>query len=225
MSKYRFPQITLAAVIECMQKSYTCFETNPDKWRSENYDKHIHGAAAAARCRPLPPSAALCCPLPPSAALRHGSFQSHKTVQIETYTSLFGGTFFYNRTDPVFFRASARKQKTKIRHTEPGRFDGHQRLWLFLLPGGRLHRRVFTEPWAMPPTAGTMKIERGVVYNPTIHHSYLLDKNRHPGCHQPWPLPPPKVPLRPFGSRAHVDRAMGDAPYRRRHENRAGGCV
>jgi len=38
MSKYRFPQITLAAVIECMQKSYTCFETNPDKWRSVNYD-------------------------------------------------------------------------------------------------------------------------------------------------------------------------------------------
>ena len=28
--------ITLAAVIECMQKSYTCFETNPDVWREIN---------------------------------------------------------------------------------------------------------------------------------------------------------------------------------------------
>jgi hypothetical protein len=28
----------------------------------------------------------------------------------------------------------------------------------------------------MPPTAGTMKIERGVVYNPTIHHGYLLEE-------------------------------------------------
>ena len=51
--------------------------------------------------------------------------------------------------------------------------------------------RVFTEPWAMPPTACTMKIERGVVYNPTIHHGYLLEKNRHPGRRQPWRLPPP----------------------------------
>jgi len=33
----------------------------------------------------------------------------------------------------------------------------------------------------MPPTVGAMKIERVVVYNPTIHHGYLLEKNRHPG--------------------------------------------
>jgi hypothetical protein len=51
--------------------------------------------------------------------------------------------------------------------------------------------RVFTEPWATSPTAGAMKIERGVVYNPTIHHGYLLEKNSHPGHRQPWPLPPP----------------------------------
>ena len=38
MSNYHFPQITLAAVIECMQKSYTCFETNPDLWRDINVD-------------------------------------------------------------------------------------------------------------------------------------------------------------------------------------------
>ena len=60
--------------------------------------------------------------------------------------------------------------------------------------------RVFTEPWATPLTAGAMKIEWGVVYYPTIHHGYLLEKNCHPGRYQPWPLPPPMpfaaVPLR-----------------------------
>jgi hypothetical protein len=83
--------------------------------------------------------------------------------------------------------------------------------------------RVFTEPWATPPTAGATKIERGVVYNPTIHHgNLLLEKKRHPGRRQPWPLSPPIGPPWPFRSRARVDRAMGDAPYRRRHENLAG---
>jgi len=83
--------------------------------------------------------------------------------------------------------------------------------------------RMFTEPWAMPASAGTMKIERGVVYNPTIYHGYLLvRKNRHPGRRQPWLLPPPIGPPRPFHSRARVDRAMGDAPFCRRHENLAG---
>ena len=36
MSKCRFPQIAVAAVIECVQKSYTCFEANPDVWREVN---------------------------------------------------------------------------------------------------------------------------------------------------------------------------------------------
>ncbi len=36
-----------------------------------------------------------------------------------------------------FFKPRGEKQKTKIRHTEPGRYDGRQRLWLFLLPVGR----------------------------------------------------------------------------------------
>ena len=53
----------------------------------------------------------------------------------------------------------------------------------------------------MPPTAGAMKIERGVVYNPTIHHGYfLLEKNRHPGRrqgHERRPLPP--VPCKSSG--------------------------
>jgi hypothetical protein len=36
MSKCRFPQITVAAIIECVQKSYTCFEANPDVWTDVN---------------------------------------------------------------------------------------------------------------------------------------------------------------------------------------------
>ena len=36
--------------------------------------------------------------------------------------------------------------------------------------------RLFTEPWETPPTAGAMKIERGVVYDPTIHHWLLVRK-------------------------------------------------
>jgi len=67
-----------------------------------------------------------------------------------------------------------------------------------------------------------MKIERGVVYNPTIHHGYLLEKNRHPGHRRPWPLSPPLGCPCPICLRAHVDKAMGNAPYRRRHENLAG---
>jgi hypothetical protein len=61
--------------------------------------------------------------------------------------------------------------------------------------------RVLTGPWMTPPTAGAMKIERGVVYNPTIHHGYcLLEKNHHPGHrqgHERRPLPP--VPYKSSG--------------------------
>ena len=39
---------------------------------------------------------------------------------------------------------------------------------------------VFTEPWATPPTAGDMKIERGLVYDPTIHHWLLVTNNNQP---------------------------------------------
>ena len=74
----------------------------------------------------------------------------------------------------------------------------------------------------MPPTANAMKIKWGVVYNPTFYHGYLL-KNCHPGRRQPWPPPSPMGRPHPFCSRAHVDRAMGNAPYRQRHENLAGG--
>ncbi len=47
---------------------------------------------------------------------------------------------------------------------------------LWAVRGRSAQGRVLTEPWALPPSAGAMKIERGVVYNPTIHHGYLLEK-------------------------------------------------
>ncbi len=138
--------------------------------------------------------------------------------------------FFTTGQTVFFFRPSARKtKKQKFVTRNPGDTMGVSGYGYFFCLGAvcarSAHRRVFTEPWETPPTDGTMKIKRGVVYNPTIHHGYLLDKNRHPGRRQPWPLPPPIVPPRLFRSRARVDRAMGDAPYRWRHENRAGGCV
>jgi hypothetical protein len=37
---------------------------------------------------------------------------------------------------------------------------------------------------------------------------YLLEKNRHPGRHQPWPLPAPIGPPRLFRSRARVNRQI-----------------
>jgi hypothetical protein len=39
---------------------------------------------------------------------------------------------------PCFFSDRREKSKTKIHHTEPGRYDGRLRLWLFLLPVGCL---------------------------------------------------------------------------------------
>ena len=44
-----------------------------------------------------------------------------------------------------------------------------------------LHRRLWavhhalTTPWATPPTTGAIKIERGWMYYPTIHHVYLVE--------------------------------------------------
>ena len=61
----------------------------------------------------------------------------HKTVRIEIKGTEFGETFYYNRTDHVFFRALARKTKTLFRHTEQWRYDGHQRPWYILPPVGR----------------------------------------------------------------------------------------
>ena len=137
-----------------------------------------------------------------------GSGFSHKeilfkTVRIETYA--------------IFFRASGRKTKNKnsthgTRATRMGVSGYGSFFCLWAIHARSARGSMFTEPWAMPPTAGAMKIEQGVVYNPTIHHGYLLETNRHPGRRQPWPLPPPIGPPRPFRSRERIDRAMGDAP-------------
>ncbi len=117
-----------------------------------------------------------------------------KTVRIENHSLLFGGTFFLQPDRPFYFSEPRReKQKTKIRTRNPGDtmgVSGYGSFFCLWAVRARSARgRVFTEPWATPPTACAMKIEREVVYNPTIHHGYLLlEKNCHPGRRQPWPL-------------------------------------
>ena len=71
----------------------------------------------------------------------------------------------------------------------------HRRLWA--VRGHSTQGSALTGPWTTPPTAGTMKLH-GVVYNPTIHHGYLLEKIFILGA----------------------DRAMTEDPYRRCHKNR-----
>jgi hypothetical protein len=100
------------------------------------------------------------------------------------------GPFLYNQTDHVFFQSLGEKnKKLKFVARNPGDTMGVSGYGYFFCLGAirarSAQRRVFPEPWAMPPTAGAMKIKRGVVYNPTIHHGYLVDKNCHPGRRQP----------------------------------------
>ena len=114
----------------------------------------------------------------------------HKTVQIEIKGTEFGGTFYYNRTDHVFFQSLGEKNEkpffvTRNRGDTMG-VSGHGiffRLWAVRARSAR--RRSLTTPWAMPPTAGAMKIERGWMYYPTIYHGDFLLKNRHLGRRQP----------------------------------------
>jgi hypothetical protein len=91
----------------------------------------------------------------------------------------------------------------------------HRRLWCFRARSAR--RRSSTTPWAMPPTAGAMKIERGWMYYPTIYHGDFLLNHRHLGRRQPWPPPPPMGRPRPFRLMTRVDNTMGDTPYHRRY--------
>jgi len=93
------------------------------------------------------------------------------------------GPFFYNRTDRVFFQSLGEKnKKQKFVTRNPGDTMGVSSYGsFFCLWAVRNHSargRVFTEPWATPPSTGAMKIERRVVlvYNLTIHHGYLLEK-------------------------------------------------
>jgi hypothetical protein len=80
-------------------------------------------------------------------------------------------------------------------HRQPGL---HRHLWA--VRSRSAQGRALTGPWATPPTAGAMKIEQGVVYNPTIHHGYFLLE---------------KIVI------LGADRAMREDPYHRCHANRA----
>jgi len=99
-----------------------------------------------------------------------------KTVRIEIKGTEFSGTFYYNRTYQVFFQSLDEKNEklffvTRNQGDTMG-VSGHGiffRLWAVRARSAR--RRSLTTPWVMPPTAGAMKIERGVVYIPTIHHA------------------------------------------------------
>jgi hypothetical protein len=104
------------------------------------------------------------------------------TVRKETHSLLFGGTFFCNRTDRVFFQSLGEKnKKQKFVTRNPGNtmgVSGYGSFFcLWAVRARSAQGRNFTEPWVTPPTAGAMKIERGVVYNPTIHHGNLLEKS------------------------------------------------
>jgi hypothetical protein len=89
------------------------------------------------------------------------------------------GPFFYNRTDRVFFQSLGEKNiKQKFVTRNPGNtmgVGGYGSFFCLWAVHARSARgQVITEPWATPPTAGAMKIERGVVYDPTIHHWLLV---------------------------------------------------
>jgi hypothetical protein len=99
------------------------------------------------------------------------------------------GPFFYNRTDRDFFQSLGEKnKKQKFVKRNPGDTMGVSDYGsFFCLCAVCTHSargRVFTEPWATPLTAGAMKIERGVVYDPTIHH-WLLDRKKSSSWAQP----------------------------------------
>jgi hypothetical protein len=92
----------------------------------------------------------------------------------------------HNRTDRVFFQSLGKKnKKLKFVTRNPGNKMGISGDGSFFCLWAVRTRS--TEPWAKPPTTDAMKMERGVACNPTIHHGYLLAKNRHPGRCQPWP--------------------------------------
>jgi hypothetical protein len=108
----------------------------------------------------------------------------HMTVRIcrNIHLAIWRDLFFTTGQTVFFFRASARKTKNKnLSHgTRPGDtmgVSGYCSLFcLWAVRARSAQGRVFTEPWATPPTTGAMKIERGVVYDPTIHHWLLVRK-------------------------------------------------
>jgi hypothetical protein len=92
------------------------------------------------------------------------------------------GPFSYNQTDRVFFQSLGEKnQKLFFIIRNQGDTMGISGYGIFshlwAVRARSAERRSLTTPWATPPTTGAMKIKRGVVYSPTIHHGYLLEKN------------------------------------------------
>ena len=134
------------------------------------------------------------------------------------------GPFFYNRTDRVFFQSLGKKiKKQKFITRNPGDTMGVSSFGsFFCLWAVRAHSNQWCELiglWVMPPKTSSIKIEWGGAKNITINHG---SGGGNCGRRRSWHLPPPIGPPRPFRSRARVDRAMVDAPYRRHHENLAG---
>ena len=129
-------------------------------------------------------------PVPPIPVVSLAGREPQRQVDSKGRADDWRDLFFTTGQTVFFFRPSARKTKQqKFVTRNPGDTMGISGYGYFFCLGAvrarSAHRRVFTEPWETPPTDGAMKIERGVVYNPTIHHGYLLDKNRHPGRRQP----------------------------------------
>ena len=125
---------------------------------------------------------------------------------------------------PVIFHSLNKKnKKQKFFTRNPGDAMGISGcgsffcLWAVRARCSRAH--VYRAMGDAPYPPGTMKIERGVVYNPTIRLGYLLEKNIHPGRHQPWPLPPHIGPPRPF--RSNGRRPLPPAP----RKSSGGGCI
>ena len=125
-------------------------------------------------------------------------FLTGMLLLFDIHFAIWRDLFFYNRTDPVLFQSLDEKNKNKnsSHRTRAIRWASAAMAISSALGAVRARSargRVFIEPWVTPTTAGAMKIERGVVYNPTIHHGYLSEKIRHAGRRQGQerrPLPP-----------------------------------
>jgi len=150
-----------------------------------------------------------------------------KTVRIETYTSRFGGTFFLQPDRPCFFQSLGEKNKkqkfvTRNQGDTMGvsGFGSFFCLWAVRARSNRWSTLIGS--WVTPPANGSIKIERGGAENITINHG---SGGGDCGHRRSWHLLPPIGPPRPFGSRVHVDRVVGDAAYERLHRNRAGVYV
>ena len=148
--------------------------------------------------------------------------QHKKTVRIEIKGTEFGGTFYYNRTDHVFFRALARKTTNDFSSHGTGAIRWASATMVYssacgpsvpvLLNGARWQQHGLRP---LPPAPWKSSGGWCIAQQSTMASFYK--KNRHPGRRQPWPPLPLMVRPRSFCSMALVDNTMGNAPYRRRY--------